>query len=66
MQVYGTEEATTEGELVSLHAREQTCPEEIASRLETVAASWDQAAPEEWQEMIRMIFDVEYCHPAKQ
>lgn len=56
----------TEREPPSIRVGEQIRLEEIARRLETLAASWNHAAPAERQEMIRMVFDVEYCYPGEQ
>lgn len=66
LQAYGREKAATERELSCLCVGEQARLEEIACRLETLAASWDHAAPEGRREMIRMLFGVEYCEPGEQ
>ena len=62
---YRKEKARTERKLASLHLPEQTRLGEVASLVQTLAASWDHATREERRDMIRLIFDGVYCDPAQ-
>jgi len=62
---YREEKARTERKLATLHLPEQTRLGELASLVETLAASWDRATREERRDMIRLIFDGIYCDPAE-
>jgi len=61
---YRTEKTRTQRKVASLHVPEQTRLGNVASLVETLAASCDDATAEERRDMIRVIFDGVYSDPA--
>jgi site-specific DNA recombinase len=61
---YRAEKARTERKLAGLRLPEESRLEEVASVVQTLAASWDCATAEERRDMVRLIFDAVYCDPS--
>lgn len=61
---YRTEKTRAQRKVASLHVPEETSLGNVASLVETLAASCDHPTAEERRDLIRLIFDQIYSDPA--